>query len=191
MGAFPPATPVGMRLLPTSAMKRLVPIALLLLAIVLGVAAKRGESPSIVPGAIAAAAKPPAMLRTSTGDGDKRPARHGDAATSAEQRETVIQQIDEAVSTYRPEAVKTIGALLNDPDPGIRSAARDGLIQLGEPDGIQALRVAAAHLSDPAEARACREAADYLGLPSWSETAEAQETVADLQRERQPAGSSP
>lgn len=99
---------------------------------------------------------------------------------SPEQRTAARQNIEEAVTTYEPAAVKTIAAFLQDPDPNIRLAARDGLIQLGEQDAIPVLRLAATRMSDAAEATACREAADYLELPSWADTPQGQETLARI-----------
>ncbi|MFD0894950.1 HEAT repeat domain-containing protein [Luteolibacter ambystomatis] len=99
---------------------------------------------------------------------------------SPEQRAAARQSIEEAVTTYEQAAVKTIAAFLQDPDPDIRLAARDGLIQLGEQDAIPILRQAATRMSDAAEATACREAADYLELPSWSDTPEGQEALARI-----------
>lgn len=99
---------------------------------------------------------------------------------SPEQRATARQSIEEAVTTYEPAAVKTIAAFLQDPDPEIRTAARDGLIQLGEQDAIPVLRLAATRMANEAEAAACREAADYLELPSWADTPQGQETLARI-----------
>ncbi|BCU78446.1 HEAT repeat domain-containing protein [Luteolibacter sp. LG18] len=99
---------------------------------------------------------------------------------SSEQRAAMRQSIEEAVTTYEPAAVKTIAVFLTDPDREIREAARDGLIQLGEQDAIPVLRMAATRMADPAEATACREAADYLELPSWTETPQGKETLERL-----------
>ncbi|MGC4015939.1 MAG: hypothetical protein QM755_15650 [Luteolibacter sp.] len=96
------------------------------------------------------------------------------------EREDAMQQIGDAVITYEAAAVKVIAPFLTSPDRELRSAAREGLIQLGEPDGIAALRLAATLMSDSAETNACREAADFLELPSWSETPEAREIASRL-----------
>ncbi|MGC4017739.1 MAG: HEAT repeat domain-containing protein [Luteolibacter sp.] len=94
-------------------------------------------------------------------------------------------EIEQAVTTYEPAAVKTIAAFLQDPDAEVRIAARDGLIQLGEQDAIPVLRLAATRMSDPQEAAACRDAADYLEMPSWSDTPQAREILARMKAARQ------
>ena len=76
-----------------------------------------------------------------------------------------------------------IRPLLLDPDPEVRMAARDGMVQLGEADAVPVLRDAASKLTDPAEIASFQEAADLLALPAWSETTEAQDTVAEIVEE--------
>jgi hypothetical protein len=104
------------------------------------------------------------------------PARFEDASA-------VIQQ---AMTTYAPAGIHPIRPFLTDPDPTIRQAARDGLVQLGEPDAIPHLRAAAAKLVDPAEIASLHEAADLLALPAWSESAEARAAVAEITGETPP-----
>lgn len=92
----------------------------------------------------------------------------------------VLRTIETAVTAYEPASVKVLQGLLVDPHPEVRTAAREAMVQLGEPDGVAALRHAARQL--PAEeARACQEAADLLDLPSWSDTEEARDIVVRLQ----------
>ena len=86
----------------------------------------------------------------------------------------------QANQTYSPDGVKAIRPWLLDADPEIRAAARDGMVQLGEPDGVPLLRDAATKLGDPAEIAAFHEAADLLALPAWSETTEAREVIAEI-----------
>ncbi len=102
------------------------------------------------------------------------------AEAGAPRREEAQQEIDTAAVTYSPEGVRKIRPWLLDEDPAIRAAALDGMIQLGEPDAVPLLRHAAAKLHDPAEIAAFHEAADLLALPAWSETAEAQEVIAEI-----------
>jgi len=134
----------------------------------------------------AAPAAGPAPLsrteRTKATPSDSNPAGVVKSAplASPEQRATAQRSIEEAVTTYEPAAVKTIAPFLQDPDPEIRAAARDGLIQLGEQDAIPVLRLAATRMGNEAEATACREAANYLELPSWADTPQGQETLARI-----------
>ena len=76
--------------------------------------------------------------------------------------------------------MKVIRPFLLDPDPEVRAAARDGMVQLGESDAIPLLRDAAAKLKDPAEIASLQEAADLLALPAWSDTEEAATVAADI-----------
>jgi HEAT repeat protein len=95
----------------------------------------------------------------------------------AEDAAAVIQ---EAVITYSPAGVRALRPFLHDPDPAIRRAARDGLVQLGEADAVPFLREAALQVEDPEEIVSLREAADLLALPAWSDSAEAREVVAEM-----------
>ncbi|MDB6078778.1 MAG: hypothetical protein JWO82_2525 [Akkermansiaceae bacterium] len=95
-------------------------------------------------------------------------------ASSPEEKEQRFDAINAAATTYAPEGIRDIKPYLLDPDAEIRLAAKDGLIVLGEAGGASALRAAAKQLKDPREAAVFLEAADYLELPSWSETEEAQ-----------------
>lgn len=114
-----------------------------------------------------------------------------DPVGSPEEREAAMDRIQEAVVTYSPEAVKSIAPLLLDPDPELRASARDGLINLGERDAIGPLRLAAKKLDDPTEAKACLDAADFLELPSWSDTPEAKEMAAEISRTLQAPSQAP
>lgn len=88
--------------------------------------------------------------------------------------------IHEAMTTYAPSGVHAIRVYLLDSDPAVRQAARDGLVQLGEPDAVPHLRAAAAKLEDPAEIASFHEAADLLALPAWSDSPEAREAIAEI-----------
>lgn len=122
-----------------------------------------------------------------TGPRDKeRPAKRiVEAAETTEEaaaahRDEAQAAIDAAVVTYSPDGVKSIRAWLLDADPKVRMAARDGMVQLGEPDAIPLLRDAAGRLKDQSEIAAFHEAADLLALPAWSETTEAQAAIAEI-----------
>lgn len=98
----------------------------------------------------------------------------------------ILQRIEDAVTSYDPAGVKVLKDLLLDSHVEVRTAAREAMVQLGETDGIPVLRQAATRMQDPAEARACREAADFLELPSWSDTQDAREATAELRGENEP-----
>lgn len=97
-----------------------------------------------------------------------------------EHREEVRGIIDAAVVTYAPEGVKAIRPYLGDADPEIRSMAREGMVQLGEPDAIPLLREAALGLKDQSEIASLHEAADLLALPAWSSSEEAATVIAEI-----------
>jgi HEAT repeats len=101
-------------------------------------------------------------------------------------RGSVEAVIEEAVLTYSPDGVKAIRPFLQDSDPAIRRAARDGLVQLGEADAVPYLREAALRVEDPEEIASLREAADLLALPAWSDSAEAREAVAEILKGQAP-----
>jgi hypothetical protein len=103
--------------------------------------------------------------------------------TTPERVEEVSEIIINAVSTYVPAGAKLIQPYLLDPDPEIRTAAREGMVQLGESDGIPLLRDAASKLSDPLEIAEYHKAADMLELPSWSTTDAAKKLVQKLKEE--------
>lgn len=120
-----------------------------------------------------------------------RPAASGKSPSPRESRpvpadparlEEVAAVIGDAVMTYEPAGVAVIRPFLLDPDPEIRRAARDGLVQLGEADAVPWLREAASKLEDPAEVAALREAADLLSLPAWSDSEEAREAIEEIRR---------
>jgi hypothetical protein len=124
-----------------------------------------------------------------------RPAASDSSANSAEgsktrstdpqRREDARTTIDAAVVTYSPEGVKAIRPYLLDPDPEVRAAARDGMVQLGEGDAVPLLRDAASKLDDPQEIASLQEAADLLALPAWSDSEEAAAVIADIRAENE------
>ena len=112
----------------------------------------------------------------------EEPARADHTTTEAAtaHRDEAQAVIDAAVVTYAPEGVKMIRPWLLDADPQVRMAARDGMVQLGEPDAIPLLRDAAGKLKEHSEIAAFHEAADLLALPAWSETTEARDAIAEI-----------
>jgi len=103
-----------------------------------------------------------------------------DSSATAAHREEAQAVIDAAAVTYSPEGVQAIRPFLLDSDPEVRMAARDGMVQLGEVDAVPLLRAAAGKLKDQLEIASFHEAADLLALPPWSETTEAQDTIAEI-----------
>jgi hypothetical protein len=91
------------------------------------------------------------------------PLLNGDAAQEA---------ISDLAATYDAASVPSLARYLKHADPMIRSAAKDGLINLGERAAIPFLQEAAKNA--PAdEAVSLREAAEFLALPTWTEQREA------------------
>lgn len=84
-----------------------------------------------------------------------------------EQRQATIDAIDEAVVTYSPEGLKVLGPLLADPDPAIRAATVEGIIQLGARQGADVLRRAARTTRNPSEQVRMLQAAEFLELPEY------------------------
>ena len=90
------------------------------------------------------------------------------AATGAEQ---ATRRIEAAVVTYDKDSLPVIVPYLTDPDPELRAAAREGLLQMGLAEAAPLLREAAGKLKDPREAILLLDAADFLELPSVSSSA--------------------
>jgi HEAT repeat protein len=113
---------------------------------------------------------------------ERDPASRGKAQPAADpaRLDEARSVIEAAVVTYEPAGVKAIRPFLLDPDPQIRQAARDGMVQLGESDAVPLLRDAASKLEDPREIASLQEAADLLALPAWSESEEARAVAAEI-----------
>jgi HEAT repeat protein len=149
---------------------------LLALALVLALAFPPGRDPEVAP-----AAGPPPRATKGERPGGTPAARTGRTVPVDTPRgDEAHAAIHDAVVTYSPAGVRAIRPFLTDPDPALRQAARDGMVQLGESDAIPFLREAATRLDDPAEKESLRAAADLLALPSWSETPEARDAVAEI-----------
>lgn len=76
--------------------------------------------------------------------------------------------ITELAITYDAAAVPELARFLTHPDPEIRTAAREGLISLGERAAIPWLKDAA-RTAPAEEAIALKQAAEFLALPSLTE----------------------
>ncbi len=85
--------------------------------------------------------------------------------------EQSIQRIEAAVVTYEAASLPAIAPYLTDPNPELRTAAREGLLQMGLSEAVPLLREAAGKMKDPREAILLLDAADFLELPSVSSTA--------------------
>lgn len=83
--------------------------------------------------------------------------------------EAAQEAITDLAVTYDAASVPALARYLAHSDAEVRSAAREGLVQLGERAAIPFLEAAAKSASDAEEARALREAAEFLALPTWSE----------------------
>lgn len=70
---------------------------------------------------------------------------------------------------YTAANVPKLGAFLTDPDSEIRTAALEGLVNLGESSASPVIRQAAMKLQDPEEIQAFEKAAAFLDLPSDNE----------------------
>lgn len=92
-----------------------------------------------------------------------------EAATAGDNtpREQILEVIEDATTTYDVEGLTVLGPLLKNPDPEIREATIEGIIQLGETAGAKILREAARQAKDPREARRMIEAAAFLELPEY------------------------
>lgn len=127
-------------------MKKAILILLVSLAFVMGFASKRKEQLAALSEARVSTQEPsdPALLK----------------------RDQAQRRIEDAARAFTPEGARVIAGFLSDPDPQLRSLARESLIRTGEPNGIPALRLAALHMKDPVEAQACHRAADLIEQPS-------------------------
>jgi len=90
-----------------------------------------------------------------------------DTANQPASKEMVLEVIEDATVTYDVQGLTVLGPLLNHPDPEIREATLEGIIQLGEEAGAKTLREAARRAKDPQEVRRLIEAADFLELPEY------------------------
>lgn len=90
---------------------------------------------------------------------------YADTGGDLEAQEPFFEAIMEASATYSPEGLEVLEPLLGHPDPEIRESAIEGIVQLGEPEGIAVLRRAAESTTFPENRGALLEAAEFLELP--------------------------
>jgi HEAT repeat protein len=83
-------------------------------------------------------------------------------------KEVILSVIEEAAISYSAEELPKIQPYLSHPDPEVRAAAIQGMITIGEPAAAPLLRAAAQLAASTEEAKAMKEAADYVELPPGS-----------------------
>lgn len=89
-------------------------------------------------------------------------------ATEAADRAKAEERIQELATSYNAASVPALAAYLSARDPEVRTAARTGLIVLGDESAVPHLQKASELAADADEAKALREAAQYLALPPAS-----------------------
>jgi hypothetical protein len=85
-----------------------------------------------------------------------------------QQRETILAEIEQLSVSYDAKELPKIEPYLLHPDAGVRKAAMDGMIVLGDSAAAPLLRKAAEKAPTPQEAVALTEAADFMELPEGS-----------------------
>ena len=167
---------------------RLLPLCTLCLGLGLGLAwfgsrsvdAPAGPAPAAAlrPSPAAPSAQPPAPpresrspLATPAETAPEKSLASPDAGEDAaplladEARARLFADIEAAYTTYDASVLPRLTPHLRHFDPEVRAYAREGIVQLGHADGAAALRAAARSASDPREAAALVEAAEFLELP--------------------------
>ena len=85
--------------------------------------------------------------------------------------EADMRRLEDAVTTYSASGLPVVARYLKDPNPELRRAAREGMLQMGLAEAAPLLREAADHMADPREAVLLLDAADFLSLPTVGSTA--------------------
>jgi hypothetical protein len=80
--------------------------------------------------------------------------------------QAIINAIQAMATTYDVVKTPEIQPYLDHPDPNVRRAAMNGIVELGYPTGAKVLREAAARAVTPEEAALLNARADFLLLPS-------------------------
>jgi hypothetical protein len=88
-----------------------------------------------------------------------------DTASNEAVREQVLNVIDDAMVTYNVSGLAVLSPMLEHPDPEIRQATIEGIVQLGEASGAKTLRDAARRATDSKERAQLLDAAKFLDLP--------------------------
>jgi hypothetical protein len=114
----------------------------------------------------------PSLNPTSTSEAVKQSDSPDPAPTQISSLPTakpqILEHIHEASVSYSADELPKIQPFLTHPDPEIRAAAVQGVIDLGDAAGGPILRKAAEVAPSQAEADAMKKAADYVELPSAS-----------------------
>ena len=97
---------------------------------------------------------------------EKNSAHGVDKTNSPEKIQQILDEIHDASVTYSADALILIEPYLLHADAGVRRAAIEGMIVLGEKGAGQLMRAAAVKAPTPQDAVALLEAADYVELPS-------------------------
>jgi hypothetical protein len=98
----------------------------------------------------------------------EQPEKHEVLTAPPATQEGILGQIEDASVTYDAKALPLIEPYLLNPDPVVREAAKNGMINLGDAAAGPLLREASRHAYTPQEAVALSEAADYVELPPAS-----------------------
>jgi|JI6StandDraft_1071083.scaffolds.fasta_scaffold00642_15 hypothetical protein len=110
----------------------------------------------------------PTQTHASTEGGQSAmdPAKAAAPWPDSKDHQGVIAAIQAAAITYEVVKLPEIQPYLAHPDPVVRAAAMNGIVELGYPSGAQVLREAAARAATSEEAALLNAKADYLLLPS-------------------------
>lgn len=126
------------------------------------IATERPLARATAPGPAAASASPAETNQIAEAASSDTPPP---GSLEPEARAKVIEQIEAAYVSYRPEALPQIAPFLSHADPEVRAFAREAVVQVGHAEGVPLLRGAAKKARDPREAAALLDAAEYLELP--------------------------
>jgi len=88
-----------------------------------------------------------------------------DLGTSEDAKAATLETINEAMTTYSAEGLPVLRPYLKNPDPEIRAAALEAIVQLGVPEGAQVLREAANSAKTTREQIEMLQGAEFLELP--------------------------
>lgn len=80
--------------------------------------------------------------------------------------EADVRRLENAVTTYATSGLPVVAGYLVDPHPELRRAAIEGMLQMGLAEAAPLLRDASGKVSDPRDAIAMLDAADFLELPT-------------------------
>ncbi|MBC8009310.1 MAG: hypothetical protein H7067_04345 [Burkholderiales bacterium] len=105
-----------------------------------------------------------AMSEASAGVASTPPPAAG-VVTENPAEEEAREKIESLVVAYDASVLPRLAGYLAHPSAEVRAMAREGVVQLGATEGAAFLRAAADKATDPREAVALLDAADFLDLP--------------------------